>query len=128
MDRMRQKLEDLTKRSMAFDAESDTLQQQYYDRKKLNFVKRAWLLFRILKRNTLIKYFERIFLYGPGLHERPWFKHIVFASGRYTGYAGQTWPGIREAIEDGDLRRVVLNLHIAQNALRRASHALEKSF
>jgi N-acetylated-alpha-linked acidic dipeptidase len=42
---------------------------------------------------------ERAFLYEPGLPGRPWFKHMVYAPGAYTGYAVKTLPFIREAIE-----------------------------
>lgn len=45
-----------------------------------------WL--RIRKVNTKYKYIERAFLYADGLDGRPWFKHVVFAPGLWTGYAG----------------------------------------
>lgn len=122
-----QQLHELTVKAIAFDAECDILQKQYLDRKKLNFIKRIWLMVRILKRNHILKYFERIFLHQPGLHGRPWFKHIVFAPGRYTGYAGQTWPGIKEAVEDGDISRLISSLHVASHAVRRATDTLRKS-
>jgi len=35
-----------------------------------------------------------------GLPGRPWFKNLVYAPGRYTGYGAKTLPGVREAIED----------------------------
>ena len=35
-----------------------------------------------------------------GLPERPWFKHLIYAPGFYTGYGVKTMPGIREAVED----------------------------
>jgi N-acetylated-alpha-linked acidic dipeptidase len=38
--------------------------------------------------NTKYKFLERKFLYPEGLDGRPWFKHIVFAPGKWTGYAG----------------------------------------
>jgi N-acetylated-alpha-linked acidic dipeptidase len=34
-----------------------------------------------------------------GLPERPWFKHMIYAPGLYTGYDPKTVPGVREAIE-----------------------------
>ena len=46
------------------------------------------LWFRIRKVNTQYKYIERAFLYADGLDGRPWFKHVVFAPGLWTGYAG----------------------------------------
>ncbi|MFN8062382.1 MAG: transferrin receptor-like dimerization domain-containing protein [Vicinamibacterales bacterium] len=34
-----------------------------------------------------------------GLPRRPWFKHLLYAPGVYTGYDVKTVPGVREAIE-----------------------------
>jgi N-acetylated-alpha-linked acidic dipeptidase len=52
--------------------------------------------------NQAYKLFERKFLYKKGLDGRPWFKHVVFAPGKWTGYAGATFPGLVEAVENGD--------------------------
>lgn len=35
-----------------------------------------------------------------GLPGRPWYRNLVYAPGRMTGYGAKTLPGIREAIED----------------------------
>ena len=50
----------------------------------------AWLKLglEIRKVNTKYKYLERSFLYDEGLDGRPWFKHVIFAPGLWTGYAG----------------------------------------
>lgn len=52
--------------------------------------------------NVQYKYLERAFLYAKGLDSRTWFKHVVFAPGLWTGYAGATFPGLVEAIQFGD--------------------------
>jgi N-acetylated-alpha-linked acidic dipeptidase len=49
---------------------------------------------------------ERQFLYKKGLDGRPWFKHVVFAPGIWTGYSGATFPGLVEAIDAGDVGAV----------------------
>lgn len=36
---------------------------------------------------------------GSGLPGRPWFRHLIYAPGFYTGYGVKTIPGVREAIE-----------------------------
>ncbi len=36
-----------------------------------------------------------------GLIGRPWYKNLISAPGRYTGYGAKTLPGVREAIEEG---------------------------
>ena len=35
-----------------------------------------------------------------GLPVRPWFKNLIYAPGRFTGYGAKTLPGVREAIEE----------------------------
>jgi N-acetylated-alpha-linked acidic dipeptidase len=60
------------------------------------------LFYDIRKVNGKYKFFERQFLYEPGLDSRPWFKHVVFAPGLWTGYAGATFPGLVESIDMKD--------------------------
>ena len=43
---------------------------------------------------------ERTLTQAQGLPRRPWFKHVVYAPGLYTGYGAKTLPGIREGIEE----------------------------
>jgi N-acetylated-alpha-linked acidic dipeptidase len=42
---------------------------------------------------------ERKLVSDGGLPGRPWFKHMIYAPGQYTGYGVKTIPGVREAIE-----------------------------
>ena len=42
---------------------------------------------------------ERKLTDPAGLPRRPWYKHMIYAPGVYTGYAPKTIPGVREAIE-----------------------------
>lgn len=64
--------------------------------------------------NTKYKLLERQFLYSPGLDSRSWFKHVVFAPGLWTGYAGATYPGLVEALEDGNATAVTKWVDIIQ--------------
>lgn len=52
------------------------------------WAKKLRLAYEVRKVNTKYKYLERDFLYPEGLDGRPWFKHVVFAPGLWTGYAG----------------------------------------
>lgn len=36
----------------------------------------------------------------PGLPGRPWYRNMIYAPGRFTGYGAKTLPGVREAIEE----------------------------
>jgi N-acetylated-alpha-linked acidic dipeptidase len=51
--------------------------------------------------NTLLLQSERKLTSEEGLPGRPWFKHMLYAPGLYTGYGVKTIPGVREAIEVG---------------------------
>ncbi|MGH2569500.1 MAG: transferrin receptor-like dimerization domain-containing protein, partial [Bacteroidota bacterium] len=42
---------------------------------------------------------ERKLTGADGLPGRPWFKHLIYAPGFYTGYGVKTIPGVREGIE-----------------------------
>jgi N-acetylated-alpha-linked acidic dipeptidase len=42
---------------------------------------------------------ERVLTDARGLPNRPWFEHVLYAPGFYTGYGVKTIPGVREAIE-----------------------------
>jgi N-acetylated-alpha-linked acidic dipeptidase len=42
---------------------------------------------------------ERKLTDDAGLPGRPWYKHMIYAPGFYTGYGVKTIPGVREAIE-----------------------------
>ncbi|KAI9654233.1 MAG: hypothetical protein M1821_006761 [Bathelium mastoideum] len=57
------------------------------------------------KARTINKKYQRIeraFVYPAGLDSRPWFKHVVFAPGLWTGYAGAVFPGLVEALDAGN--------------------------
>ncbi|ATQ43363.1 transferrin receptor-like dimerization domain-containing protein [Caulobacter mirabilis] len=46
-----------------------------------------------------------------GLPGRPWYRHLIYAPGRFTGYGSKTLPGVREAVEEerwSDAERQVL--------------------
>lgn len=49
--------------------------------------------------NRLLYQSERRLISASGLPRRPWFRHLIYAPGLYTGYGVKTLPGVREAIE-----------------------------
>lgn len=51
------------------------------------------------KLNPLLIASERRLLDPAGLPGRPWFQHMIYAPGLYTGYGVKTLPAVREAIE-----------------------------
>jgi N-acetylated-alpha-linked acidic dipeptidase len=42
---------------------------------------------------------ERKLMSADGLPGRPWYRHLIYAPGQYTGYGAKTIPGVREGIE-----------------------------
>lgn len=61
---------------------------------------------------------ERKLIHQDGLPIRPWFKHLIYAPGFYTGYGVKTIPGVREAIEQKRWKE-------AESEIARVAKALE---
>lgn len=80
---------------------------------------------RDLNRTLLLA--ERALLLVQGLPQRPWFRHAIYAPGRYTGYAAVVIPGVNEAIDAQDAARVRAQLVQLTDALNRAAAVLEGS-
>jgi N-acetylated-alpha-linked acidic dipeptidase len=83
------------------------------------------LYYAIRQVNTKYKLLERKFLHAEGLDGRPWFKHVVFAPGKWTGYSGATFPGIVEAIEEKNDYALAKWIVIAAQVLDDAAIHLE---
>jgi N-acetylated-alpha-linked acidic dipeptidase len=52
------------------------------------------------KLNALLLTIDQQLLIPEGLPGRSWYKHSLYAPGRFTGYGAKTLPGVREAIEE----------------------------
>ncbi|KZF24437.1 glutamate carboxypeptidase [Xylona heveae TC161] len=78
------------------------------------------LYWQIRRTNDKYKYLERQFLYLGGLDGRSWFKHVVFAPGLHTGYAGVTFPGLVENIEAGQWDNATVWSHIIEDRVEAA--------
>jgi N-acetylated-alpha-linked acidic dipeptidase len=61
---------------------------------------------------------ERRLTNADGLPRRPWYKHLLYAPGVYTGYEVKTVPGVREGIEQKRYAE-------AEQEIGRVSKALE---
>jgi N-acetylated-alpha-linked acidic dipeptidase len=74
---------------------------------------------------------ERLLTDDRGLPNRPWFEHLLYAPGFYTGYGVKTIPGAREAIEqnkwseaDEQIVRVSAALEHEADLLKQATQLL----
>ena len=86
-----------------------------------------------VKLNADILQSERLLLSDAGLPNRPWFKHLLYAPGYYTGYGVKTIPGVREAIEQNEwplaatqITRVASALNAEAELVNRAAAELQK--
>jgi N-acetylated-alpha-linked acidic dipeptidase len=82
--------------------------------------------------NTKLLQAERAMTNPAGLPGRPWYKHLLYAPGLYTGYGVKTMPAAREAIERGrwdeanvELARVAAALEAEAALVRSARDALD---
>jgi N-acetylated-alpha-linked acidic dipeptidase len=62
---------------------------------------------------------ERTLTSTEGLKNRPWYVHMLYAPGFYTGYGVKTIPGVREAIEQAEWQN-------ADREIVRAAAAIER--
>jgi N-acetylated-alpha-linked acidic dipeptidase len=60
-----------------------------------------------------------------GLPGRTWYKNLIYAPGRFTGYGAKTLPGIREAIEEQRWADAGKYMKLTANALNAYSARLE---
>ena len=83
--------------------------------------------------NVRLMQSERELTDAAGLPRRPWYRHLLYAPGYYTGYAVKTMPGVREAIEeknfaeaDAEIVRVARALGREKTLIDAAAADLEK--
>jgi N-acetylated-alpha-linked acidic dipeptidase len=55
---------------------------------------------RLAKLQAIMRVIDQTLAPDVGLPGRGWYKHLLYAPGRFTGYGAKTLPGVREAIED----------------------------
>jgi N-acetylated-alpha-linked acidic dipeptidase len=77
---------------------------------------------------------ERKLTNPDGLPRRPWYKHLIYAPGFYTGYGAKTLPGVREGIEEKryqeaekEITRVAKALQDYADVIDSATAELEKA-
>ena len=78
----------------------------------------------LVRVNRRLIFAERALVAPEGLPDRPWFRHVIYAPGLYTGYDVKTMPGIREAVEGKNFNRAAEQAQVAIRALDRAAAEL----
>lgn len=69
--------------------------------------------------NAILEHSEHVLTDPRGLPMRPWFQHLLYAPGFYTGYGVKTVPAVREALEQhkyGDVDEAVARVAAVVNA------------
>ena len=69
--------------------------------------------------NETLLHSERMLTVSQGLPGRPWYEHVLYAPGLFTGYAANAIPGVRQEIE-------LKNWHVADQQLEVAGEALDR--
>ncbi|KAL2199854.1 hypothetical protein P885DRAFT_29208 [Corynascus similis CBS 632.67] len=125
LKRLREALRKLTARATELDKHADELKQKLEQHVPWwKWPAKLKLGFKVRKVNTKYKYLERSFLFEEGLDGRPVFKHVVFAPGLWTGYAGAVFPGLVESIDAQDWTNAERWVDIIESRLKNAAHRL----
>ncbi|HUA82735.1 MAG TPA: M28 family peptidase [Bryobacteraceae bacterium] len=88
---------------------------------------------RLRRVNVLLARAEGALLLPDGLPRREWYRHQIYAPGRYTGYAPKTLPAVREAMEahnwdeaNEQARRLATALKAMADQVEQAAQALRE--
>ena len=68
---------------------------------------------------------ERHLTDAAGLPRRPWYRHVLYAPGFYTGYGVKTMPGVREALEQRDYAEAEREVVRVADALARETQLID---
>lgn len=80
-----------------------------------------------VKLNSDLLQSERLLLSSSGLPNRPWYKHLLYAPGYYTGYGVKTIPGVREAIEQKEWPLAGTQINRAASALNAEAALVDRA-
>ena len=76
---------------------------------------------------ALVGPLDQSLLLEAGLPDRPWYKSLLYAPGRFTGYGTKTMPGIREGIEDERFDDASKYIGLTAEALKAYSAKLDQA-
>ena len=82
---------------------------------------------RLARVNELLARAEGALLLPDGLPGREWYRHQIYAPGRYTGYSAKTLPGVREAAEAQHWEQANQQVHRLALALKAMAEQIEEA-
>ena len=77
--------------------------------------------------DRILMHLEQALTGAEGLPRRPWYQHLVYAPGAYTGYGVKTLPGVREAIELRRWDEAAQQIEAAAAALNRFAAQIDQA-
>jgi len=77
--------------------------------------------------NAKLRQAEIQLIDNDGLFRRPWYRHLIYAPGFYTGYGVKTVPGVREGIEDGRYADAEKEVSRVASALTRLTSLIDSA-
>ncbi|KAK9465134.1 hypothetical protein V1512DRAFT_266760 [Lipomyces arxii] len=121
-------LDNLISLASSFETKASATRTEYVtDYPWFKGYKKMRTYFRIQGLNFQYRQFERQFLFPGGLDGRDWYKHVVYAPGIWTGYAGATFPGLDEALEARNITNTKRWLDIITETISQASILLARN-
>jgi N-acetylated-alpha-linked acidic dipeptidase len=79
------------------------------------------------KLGAITRGIDQTLLRDEGLPFRPWYKNMIYAPGRFTGYGAKTLPGVREAIEERRFTDATTYIGLTAQALNAYSGQLDEA-
>jgi N-acetylated-alpha-linked acidic dipeptidase len=81
----------------------------------------------VAKLNQVLRQTETAFIWTAGLPNRPWYRHLIFAPGEFTGYSAVVIPGVNEAIDARNANLAGTQLGVLTEVLDRAARTLDSA-
>jgi N-acetylated-alpha-linked acidic dipeptidase len=82
---------------------------------------------KVQQLNSILMLSERALTRKEGLPGRPWFRHLLYAPGVYTGYAAKSLPSVREAIEQRKWEAAEAQIKVVAETLDTFTEEIKKA-
>ncbi|TGZ76333.1 peptidase M28 [Ascodesmis nigricans] len=116
---LNQTIQGLIHKATHFDKHAAYIRTELH-RSDLPKWKKLLLILKARRVNQQYKNLDRAFLFHEGLDGRELFKHVVFAPGLWTGYSGDTFPGLVESVQDRNWTNAIRWSRIIEGSVHRA--------
>jgi N-acetylated-alpha-linked acidic dipeptidase len=80
-----------------------------------------------LKLDGMLMKMEQALTSPEGLPRRPWYQHMIYAPGFYTGYGVKTLPGVREAIEQRTWPEAAQQIEVVSKTIEKFASQVDQA-